>query len=192
MTVASSVAGNRADEIALAAREILEEEGPDALTMRRLADRLGVRAPSLYKHVAGKETLQAAVIASGLDELGEALSAAARTADEPLVAIAAEYRRFALAHPHLYRLMTEQPLPRHLLPPGLEARTAAPLIAATGDLDSARATWAFAHGMCQLELVGRFPPDADIDAAWRTGLAALSGHQPAQPRAVIRSWKGPD
>ena len=161
--------------------------------MRKLADRLGVRAPSLYKHVAGKESLQAAVIASGLDELGDALSAAAQTADEPLVAIAHEYRRFALAHPHLYRLMTEQPLPRHLLPPGLEARAAAPLIAVTGDLDGARAVWAFAHGMCQLELVGRFPADADVDAAWCTGLAAFSGHaQPAKPRAVVRSWKGPD
>ena len=184
---------SRANEISKVAREILEEEGADALTMRKLADRLGVRAPSLYKHVAGKESLQAAVIASGLDELGDALSAAAQTADEPLVAIAHEYRRFALAHPHLYRLMTEQPLPRHLLPPGLEARAAAPLIAVTGDLDGARAVWAFAHGMCQLELVGRFPADADVDAAWRTGLAAFSGQaQPAKPRAVVRSWKGPD
>jgi AcrR family transcriptional regulator len=38
----------RATEIVAAARELLEEEGPDALSMRRLAERLGIRAPSIY------------------------------------------------------------------------------------------------------------------------------------------------
>jgi hypothetical protein len=42
--------------------------------------------------------------------------------------------------------------------------------AAGGDADLARAIWAFAHGMTILELDGRFPPGADLDAAWRTGI----------------------
>jgi hypothetical protein len=42
-----------------------------------------------------------------------------------------------------------------------------------GDRDRARAVWAFAHGMTILELNGRFPPDADLDAAWRRGLDAF-------------------
>lgn len=182
---------SRADEIAVAARELLEEEGPDALTMRRLAARLGVRAPSLYKHVSGKRSLEAAVIASGLDELGDALSKAAREGDDPLAVIADEYRRFAVGHPHLYRLMTERPLPRDLLPPGIEAQAAAPLIGVVGTVDRARAVWAFAHGMSSLELVGRFPADADIEAAWREGLAAFGGALSPRP-AIVRSWKGPD
>jgi Tetracyclin repressor-like, C-terminal domain len=33
--------------------------------------------------------------------------------------------------------------------------------------------WASAHGMIMLELNGRFPPDADLDAAWRAGIAAF-------------------
>jgi hypothetical protein len=33
--------------------------------------------------------------------------------------------------------------------------------------------WAFAHGMTILELDRRFPPDADLDAAWRRGLDAF-------------------
>ncbi len=41
----------RAQEIVAEARELLEEEGAEALTMRRLAERLGIRAPSLYKHL---------------------------------------------------------------------------------------------------------------------------------------------
>ncbi|MFB9390414.1 TetR/AcrR family transcriptional regulator C-terminal domain-containing protein [Streptomyces coeruleoprunus] len=41
--------------IARAALELLDEEGPQALKMRALADRLGVRGASLYHHVASKD-----------------------------------------------------------------------------------------------------------------------------------------
>jgi hypothetical protein len=71
--------------------------------------------------------------------------------------------------------MTDQPLPRSELPEGIEGRAAAPLITAVdGDLDLARAAWAFAHGMVTLELADRFPPDADLDAAWKAGLAGIA------------------
>jgi hypothetical protein len=39
--------------------------------------------------------------------------------------------------------------------------------------DRARAVWVFAHGMVVLELAERFPPDADLDAAWRAGITVL-------------------
>jgi hypothetical protein len=81
--------------------------------------------------------------------------------------------------------MTGQPLPRERLPAGVEARAAAPLLSATGDPDRARAVWAFAHGMVILELNGRFPADADLDAAWRQGIAALQGEEP-RPRPALR------
>ena len=42
--------------------------------------------------------------------------------------------------------------------------------AVEGDQDRARALWALAHGLTLLELDGRFPGDADIDAAWKAGL----------------------
>jgi hypothetical protein len=71
--------------------------------------------------------------------------------------------------------MTERPLRRELLAPGVEARAAAPVVAAAGgDGDLARAAWAFAHGMTILELNDRFPPDADLDAAWSRGVEALA------------------
>jgi hypothetical protein len=70
--------------------------------------------------------------------------------------------------------MTERPLPRELLTPDVEERAARPLVDAVGgDPDLARAVWAFSHGMVTLELNDRFPPDADIDAAWRRGLTAF-------------------
>jgi AcrR family transcriptional regulator len=166
----------RADEAVAEARRLLEEEGPAALTMRRLADRLGIRAPSLYKHLPGKAALEAAIIATGLEESAAALEAAVDGAADPLPALAAAYRGFALTHPHLYRLMHDGPPPRQHLPPGLEDRAAAPVLRVAGSRARARALWAFAHGMVMLELDHRFPPDADLDAAWQAGIAAF---QPA-------------
>ncbi len=162
-------------EIVAAARAILETDGPDALTMRALGERLGIRAPSLYHHFPDKASVELALIATGLLEQALTFEAAVSGAPrEPLPALATAYRAYARRHPHLYRLITERPLPRERLPEGLEARAVAPVVvAAGGDPDRARAVWAFAHGMVVLELTGRFPPDADLDAAWRAGIAAL-------------------
>jgi hypothetical protein len=46
-------------------------------------------------------------------------------------------------------------------------------VQAVGDPDLARAVWAFAHGMVILEVDGRFPADANLEAAWAAGLAAF-------------------
>jgi AcrR family transcriptional regulator len=164
----------RARAIVDAARALLEEEGAAGLSMRRLADRLGIRAPSIYAHLADKPALEAALISAGFEELSDLFERAVRDADDALGALAAAYRDFAHAHPHLYRLMTERPLPRERLASGVEDRAAQPLVQATGgDLAQARAIWAFAHGMVMLELNDRFPPDADLAAAWRAGLDAF-------------------
>lgn len=163
----------RGREIVAAARSLLEEHGPDALSMRAIAERLGIRAPSLYKHVPDKEALEVAIVAEGLAEIADAFEAAAAEAD-PLTAVAGAYRGWALAHPHLYRLTNDRPLPRERLPEGVEDRAGAVVVAATGgDIDVGRAAFAFAHGMVSLELDGRFPPGADLDAAWEKGIAAF-------------------
>ena len=165
----------RRDEIIATAKRLLEAHGPEGLTMRAIAAELGIRAPSLYKHVTDKHELEVALIIEDLEEQADAFATAVAGAADPVGAIATTYRSWALAHPHRYRLMTDQPLPRSELPEGLEARAAAPLLAAVdGDTDRARATWAFAHGMVTLELADRFPPDADLDAAWKAGLAGMT------------------
>jgi AcrR family transcriptional regulator len=163
----------RAEEVVAVARRLLEEEGPEALTMRRLAERVGIRAPSLYKHFPDKAAVEAAVIATGLEDAAAVFEAAVDDATDPLAALAAAYRRFALDHPHLYRLVNTGPLPREQLPPGLEDRAAAPLLVVAGTQARARAIWAFAHGMVMLELDQRFPSDADLDAAWAAGIRAF-------------------
>jgi AcrR family transcriptional regulator len=164
----------RAREIVDAALGLLEAEGAGALSMRRVADRVGIRAPSIYEHLADKRALEAAIISRGFELQAAAFEEAVDGASDPLAALAGAYRRFAAAHPHLYRLMTARELDRSLLADGIEERAAATLVAAAaGDGDLARAMWAFAHGMTILELDRRFPPGADLDAAWQRGLDAF-------------------
>jgi AcrR family transcriptional regulator len=164
----------RARQIVAAARDLLESEGADALTMRRLGERLGIRAPSLYKHLPNKAALEVALIADGFEEAAETFDAATTGAEEPLAALADAYRGFAKRHPQLYRLMTEGPLPREQLPPEVEDRAAAALVRAAGSPDRARAAFAFIHGMVILELNGRFPDDDGLEPAWQAGLAAFT------------------
>ena len=166
----------RAQEILATARELLENEGLEALSMRNLAERVGIRAASIYKHFGSKEALEAGLISRGFEEQAVLYDAALEASAEPLAAMARAYRDFARRHPHLYRLMYDRPLDRSLLVPGSEEAAAAPVIRAFGqDQDLARAAFAFAHGMTILELNDRFPADADIDRAWELGLAALGG-----------------
>lgn len=169
----------RGAAIVAAAGELLDEEGRDALTMRRLAERTGLKASSLYRHLPGKGAIEAALIGQALEDAADAFEAAtAARASDPLLAIGRAYRAFALAWPHRYRLMTELPLPETPAVAAANRRAAAPLVAALdGDEHRARAAWAFAHGMAHLELAGRFPPGADLDAAWEAGLAAF-GRRP--------------
>jgi AcrR family transcriptional regulator len=162
-----------------AARQILDEEGRDAVTMRRLGQAVGIRAPSLYKHFPDKTAVEAALIEDGFIEMANAFSQAIQEHGASLAALASAYRSFAAASPHLYRLMTEGALPRDRLQPGVEAAAAEPLLRVCGNPDLARAAWAFAHGMTILELDGRFPSDADLDAAWRQGIAALESARAA-------------
>ncbi len=75
--------------------------------------------------------------------------------------------------------MTEHPLQRDALAPGAEDRARDQmLVAAGGDPALARALWGLAHGLTILELNGRFPPDADLDAAWEQGLDAFRARLP--------------
>ncbi|WP_433533540.1 TetR-like C-terminal domain-containing protein [Micromonospora sp. CA-263727] len=142
--------------------------------MRRLADELGIQAPSLYKHVSGKPEIEAALQQRALRQLAEALATV-----HDLPALAMTYRRWALAHPRLYELSTRQPLARERLAPGVEAEAASALLRlAGGDLPTARAIWGMAHGLVDLELAGRFPPGADLDAVWERAVATFAVARP--------------
>jgi AcrR family transcriptional regulator len=167
----------RAAEVVGAARRILEAEGADALTMRRLADEVGIRAPSLYKHLADKAAIESALIEEAFAELGAALHEAVDAPGRatPMASLLAEYRRQALANPNLYRLATVGRLDRAAQPPGLEDWAGEPFLTVTGDPHRAQALWSFAHGMVSLEIDGRFPDGSDLDRTWAEGAAAFAG-----------------
>jgi AcrR family transcriptional regulator len=186
--VSSSAEGTRAASVR-AARRLLEESGPEALTMRRIAAELGIQAPSLYKHFPDKRALEAAVIAEGLREFGLAMNDALTTTAEPVRALARAYRRFGLDHPHLYRLMNDGELPRDLLPPGLEDAAAHPILTVFGKRSLARVAWALAHGLVSLELAGRFPPDADLDQVWEEAISVLRA-APGQLTPLMKTGTG--
>lgn len=167
---------DRAGSILAAARRILESEGVDALTMRRLAAAVGVRAPSLYKHFPTKRAVEAALVEQGMLELGRALHAAVSSPGRGRGTVRRLldcYRAVAAANPALYRLATAGPLPRGELPPGLEDWAGEPFFIATGDPWRAQALFSFAHGMVILELDDRFPPGSNLDRTWRAGAAAF-------------------
>jgi AcrR family transcriptional regulator len=166
----------RATEIVAAARRVLEGEGRDALTMRRLGAEVGMQAPSLYKHVADKTALEVALIEQALQEMGERLHAAVVKPGRrgPVVAVLAAYRTHAVANPNMYRLATSGHLPRRAIAPGLEEWAGEPFFLATADPARAQALWSFAHGMVILEIDGRYPPGSDLDATWRAGAAAFA------------------
>jgi AcrR family transcriptional regulator len=95
--------------IVTAAVEVLDAEGLDALTMRRLGSRLGVAAMSLYRHVADRDALLAAVV----DHLfAEAVAEfdPADSWDEALSRFAVAYRGMLLAHPHAVPLLATHPV----------------------------------------------------------------------------------
>lgn len=104
-------AGLDVEAVVVAAAELADADGWEKLTLARLADRLGVRAPSLYAHVDGLADLRARVGAHGAAEMTRVVSAAAtgRSGREALQAVADVYRQFAHAHPGTYEAMQHPP-----------------------------------------------------------------------------------
>ncbi|MBZ5738006.1 TetR/AcrR family transcriptional regulator [Nocardioides mangrovi] len=89
------------------AADLLSEEGPAALSARRLARDAGTSTMAVYTHFGGMPALVRAVVAEGFQRLYDRVAAVAVT-DDPvadLVASAAAYRENALADPHLYSVM---------------------------------------------------------------------------------------
>jgi AcrR family transcriptional regulator len=143
--------------------------------MRRLADELGIRAPSLYKHLKGRPALELALVEIGLDETGLAMHAAVEgSCGDPVGDLLGAYRAMGLANPELYRLITASTFPRAGLLPGLEAWAGEPFFLAVGEPYLAQALWSFAHGALILELDQRFLDGSDLDRTWRAGTEAFN------------------
>ena len=89
------------------AADLLSEEGPSALSARRLARDAGTSTMAVYTHFGGMPALVRAVVAEGFARLYDRV-AEVEQSDDPLVdlvAAVAAYRAHALADPHLFLVM---------------------------------------------------------------------------------------
>jgi AcrR family transcriptional regulator len=126
------------ERIVRAALAILEEHGPDALSMRRLGAVLGVEAMSLYKHVDGKDAILDGIRALLIEDF------AARLPRDPLgdwredlAAFARAYRAVGRAHPQAFPLLARAPGRAYVVGAGIAEETIARLHAAGLDRESA-------------------------------------------------------
>ncbi|MEV0535452.1 TetR/AcrR family transcriptional regulator [Kitasatospora sp. NPDC050463] len=154
------------------ARELAEAEGWEAVTTRRLAERIEYSQPVLYSHFAGKDAIVAAVALEGFAELAADLRAATREEAGPVEAfraVAGRYLAFAAANPALYDAMftlaTDLPFGRPDSPAALKegfAALAGPVAEVAGAEDPEPFTevvWAALHGLATLGRSGRLRPD---------------------------------
>ena len=181
------------DEIIAAARRLMAQAPTaEAVSIRAVAQAVGVTAPSIYRHFEDKQELMSAVVVDVFADLDRAMLAAGEGIDEPLERLRAfgrAYVEFAIAHPDHYRLATMDPCPRpsveqvlaegawvHFhevvqecleagLFPGHES------VAATLDL------WSAAHGIAALMIIKPHLPWGDVGATIdRVLTAAAYGH----------------
>jgi AcrR family transcriptional regulator len=168
------------------AHEMIEREGVEELTLRKLADALGVQAPSLYRHVANKSTLLRAVNEVTTKQMMESLHTAASDspASERLLAVAHAFRRFSREHPIAYQLAFSANLDER---PSAELREAlvlplqklfAELLGEENAFPALRGAYAFLHGWVMLELSQQFERGGDLDAHFEQAFRAfLQGWQ---------------
>jgi AcrR family transcriptional regulator len=178
---------------------LLAEQGPSALSTRRVAQRAGVSTTAVYNLFGDKAGLVREMFLSGFERLAEAFAAVPRT-DDPvadLLALGHAYRATALANPHLYELMFGRPVPEFRP----DAATAAQIQPTFDDLVTAVARCveagsfapadpydlavrfnALAHGLCSLELSGALGDSTQgrrhWDDAFETMIRGLSATRP--------------
>jgi AcrR family transcriptional regulator len=100
------------DRIARTALRLLDAEGPDGLGMRRIAQELGVRAPSLYNHVSGQDEI-IDLVHDLIDREVDTSGLGDPAWREGLEAFARSYRRAFLRHPHAIALVARRPILNH-------------------------------------------------------------------------------
>ncbi|HEY3749621.1 MAG TPA: WHG domain-containing protein [Pseudonocardiaceae bacterium] len=168
-------AGLSAATVTSAAVELVDEYGPAALTLTAVAERSGVSAPSLYKHVRNLAELRDRVAAYILAELNNRLTNAVlgRAGPEALRAILLAYRQYVLDYPHRYAMLPQAPSDD----PDLEAagnrliEVAIAVLRSYGltgadTIHAARCMRAVAHGFASLESAGAFGLPEDLNDSY--------------------------
>lgn len=185
------------EEIVLAAKKLLAQSRADDVSIRAVAQAVGVTAPSIYLHFSDKQDLLAAVVADVFRELDEEMLAAGADETTPLGRLRAyglAYVRFAVEHAEHYRLAMLEPCPApnevdqvlessafaHFNDTVVECIEAgifpgADPMATTFDL------WSAAHGVAGMLIVKGYLPFGTVEEfADRVLCAAALGHAARQ------------
>jgi len=169
----------REEIIAAAERLLIERGGEDAVSMRAIADAVGVTPPSIYLHFADKEELFLAVCDARFEELTRRSAEAAAGATDPVDEIRRRgraYIQFGLDNPEQYRALFMLPKPRPVIPEEL-AKSAcllelveavgrgidAGLVAGDNPVLAAVGLWAAVHGLVSLLITNRELPGLSIE-----------------------------
>lgn len=152
--------------IVAAARELIEQDGFQQFSMRKLAEKLEVRTASLYTHIESMEMLFTEVGLSALKVQQEYLLNAVQEKhrDDAVTALAESFRRFALERPELYRLIMQIPSGDDEILKEAAAITASPFMQVLEDYrisDDRRMHWqrvlrGMMHGFVSEEQSGYF------------------------------------
>ncbi len=186
-----------------AGAQLADQHGLAQLSMGALAERLGVRPPSLYKHVAGQSDLIERIALLGVRELGDAICDATRgrAGRDALVAGAGAMRSYVKEHPGRYAAVNGARPHGPEDPFVLASRRTLDCLAGLLDgyplppsqrVHALRAVRSMLHGFASLEAAGAFQLQTDVDDsfAWfldvlDTGLRATvpsaGDARPAEP-----------
>ncbi len=175
-------------EILHAARELLAKApNADSVSIRAIAQQVGVTAPSIYRHFADKDELIDAVVGDVFEELGARLQAGAEGIDDPLERLRQRglaYISFARQFPEHYRLATMQQAATastvdHVLTASAFVHFASDVSACieeqifTGNpVDITLEFWAAAHGLASLIVAKPFLPWTDLEGSIERVLAS--------------------
>jgi AcrR family transcriptional regulator len=162
--------GTSRDDIIEVSRAIIEDEGVEQLTIRRIAETIHRTQPAVYQHFSSKDAILEAVVADGFAALAERLKRATRGGKTSLTAIANAYVRFGLERPRLYDVMFVRP-PAITFAAGaatpIPAQTAFNIVAAAvaesgvppAQTDTVtEVVWASLHGLVTLSITQRLRP----------------------------------
>jgi len=163
------------DAIVLAAADLLEQSGLAGVTMQAVAQRVGVRAPSLYKRVPSRERLIQLVAETTITQLAGRLDAAVGP-----VELANALRAIGHERPAAFQLiMTPGPGVPAVGDEFVRAASAAILRVAdelAGEehaLEAARTLTAWAAGFITMELNGGFNLGGNVETAWQYGVERI-------------------
>jgi len=164
------------DRVVRAAAEMADEDGWSRLTLAALATRLGVRQPSLYKHIDSLDDLHRGVSLVARRELGDVIARAAvgRAHRDALAALCLAYRDWVLAHPGRYAATVRAPAADDLEDQQASAEVVAVVVDVLAGfglederaIDAARTVRSAIHGFVVLEASGGFGLPRGLDTSF--------------------------